>query len=86
MLRRFLEQIGRDLRSSGFYPLLLLLKTFELLINLQSPSCFPEGVQITAPGMPALTMGQLSFIPFVASSEGQHTLTDPYSAWWKLQC
>lgn len=80
MLRRFLEQIGRDLRSSSFHPLLLLLKTFELLINLQSPSCFPEGVQIAAQGMPVLTMGQLSFIPFADSLEGPHTLMEPYSA------
>lgn len=67
MLRRFLEQIGIDLRSSGFHPLLLLPKTFELLINLQSPSCFLKGVQITAQGTPVLTMGRLAFIPFAES-------------------
>lgn len=76
MLRQFLEQIGRDLRSSGFHPLLLLPKTFELLINLQSHSCIPEGVQITVQGMLVLTMGRLSFFPFPDSLEGQHTLMD----------
>lgn len=80
MLRQFLEQIGRDLRSSGFHPLLLLPKTFEFLINLQSPSCFPEGLQITVQGMPVLAMGQVFFIPFVESLESPHTLMDPYSA------
>lgn len=79
MLRRFLEQIGRDLRSFGFHPLLLLPKTFELLINLQGPLSFPEGVQVAAQGMPVLTVGWLSFSPFAASLEGLHTLLGPYS-------
>lgn len=79
MLRRFLEQIGRDLRSFGFHPLLLLPKTFELLINLQGPLSFPEGVHVAALGMPVLTVGWLFFSPFTASLEGLHTLLDPYS-------
>lgn len=78
MLRQFLEQIGRDLRSFGFHPLLLLPTTFELLINLQSPLGFPEGVQIAGHRMPALTVGWLSS-PFAASLESLHTLLDPYS-------
>lgn len=85
MLRRFLEQIGRDLRSFGFHPFLLLPLTFELLINFQSPLGFPEGGQIAGHGMPVLTVGWFSFSPFAASLGGFHTLLDPYSAGWKMK-